>query len=184
MHPPPHRVNELWANPAPPMRPPPVLRSHKALHYHRAWRDGEALKSGVWRREGGRCGTEKGEEVGECRFIVVHHSEALGHAPQGPPGLSGQPTFGPEHITRRRSYSRVGGAGVLLCTHVLFFFKKELSPGWGSHIGAGFWIGSSWGRALLNVEAFQGLGVGWLREVYAAAERVFRPTAWPLAPGC
>lgn len=38
--------------------------------------------------------------------------------------------------------------------------------------------------ALLNVEAFQGLGVGWLREVYAAAERVFLPTAWPLAPGC
>ena len=58
---------------------------------------------------------------GACRFIVAHHSEALGHAPQGPPGLSGQPTFSPEHITRRRSYSRVDDAGVLLRTHVFFF---------------------------------------------------------------
>ena len=63
---PPTPTSIVWMSygltPRPPMRPPPVLCSHKALHYHRAWRDGEALKSGVWRREGGRCGTEK--EVG------------------------------------------------------------------------------------------------------------------------
>lgn len=56
---PPYSRNELWANPMPPASPP-VLCSHKALHYHRAWRDREALKSGVqwrggllWQREGG-----------------------------------------------------------------------------------------------------------------------------------
>lgn len=106
--------------PHPPMRPPPVLCSHKALHYHSAWRDGEALKSGVWRSEGGRCGTERGEGVAECRFIVVHHTEALGHAPQGPPGLSGQPTFSPEP----------GGEAIpglvtpSCCSILMFFFFK------------------------------------------------------------
>ncbi len=71
----PYSVNELWANPMPPASPP-VLCSHKALHYHRAWRDREALKSGVQWREGVVVAKRRG--VGGCRFIVAHHSKAMG----------------------------------------------------------------------------------------------------------
>ena len=74
---PPYSENELWANPVPPASPP-VLCSHKALHYHRARRDAGALRSGV------RCGEEKvvvakwkAGALGGYRFIVSHHIEPL-----------------------------------------------------------------------------------------------------------
>lgn len=157
----PYRGSELWAHPPLPHASPPVLCSHKALHYHRAWRDREALKSGVQlRREGGVVVAKRGSGGGEgwvggcvcggggCRFIVAHRSMAVGLVLRESGCIRSQlsPFSGRTgtNTTVRSSSSSAGDVCVFIFIHGCCFFNfllfvKKLSPGGCSHRGAGCW---------------------------------------------